>query len=204
MKSRSLQIASDLDSLAKASNITNHSFEVNPTQQAVACCEYIASLGAIAGEEQEEEYRQEAVLRSAVVSQPPVMALCFGLDSRSGHDMLLQAFESSRGLRAGSHGAMHVANVELPVLVVLLRACVRPKVWSYKALSLPSKMQYFRSSLMSVLLYRGETWTVLDRHLGPVWFSELSWAHLWRLNDSPCAPMSRFCLDANHLELSLK
>ncbi|KAL3136926.1 hypothetical protein ABBQ32_006532 [Trebouxia sp. C0010 RCD-2024] len=60
---RSLQIASDLDNLAKASSITNRSFEVNPTQQAVACCEYIARLGAIAGEEQEEEYRQEAVLR---------------------------------------------------------------------------------------------------------------------------------------------
>lgn len=66
---RSLQIASDLDSLAKASSITNRSFEVNPTQQAVACCEYIARLAAIAGEEQEEEYRQEAVLRSAVVTQ---------------------------------------------------------------------------------------------------------------------------------------
>ena len=70
---RSLQIASDLDSLAKASNITNRSFEVNPTQQAVACCEYIARLGAIAGEEQEEEHRQEAVLRSAMITQPPAL-----------------------------------------------------------------------------------------------------------------------------------
>ena len=60
---RSLQIASDLDSLARVSKITNRSLEVNATQQAVACCEYIARLGAIAGEEQEEEFRAEAVLR---------------------------------------------------------------------------------------------------------------------------------------------
>lgn len=60
---RSLQIASDLDSLAKASSISNRSVEIEPTQQAVACCEYIARLGDIAGEEQEESLREEAALR---------------------------------------------------------------------------------------------------------------------------------------------
>ena len=60
---RSLQIASDLDSLAKASSIANRSVEVRPTQQAIACCEYIASVGAIAGEEEEEHFREEAALR---------------------------------------------------------------------------------------------------------------------------------------------
>ena len=80
MPCRSLQIASDLDSLAKASNITNRCFEVSPTQQAVACCEYIARLGAIAGEEAEEEHRQEAVLRSALVFSPLMMTCCFAVD----------------------------------------------------------------------------------------------------------------------------
>ena len=40
------------------------------------------------------------------------------------------------------------------------------KVWSSKALSLKSKMQFFQSIVMSILLYGGETWTVLDKHLG--------------------------------------
>ena len=29
-------------------------------------------------------------------------------------------------------------------------------------------MQFFQSIVMSVLLYGGETWTLLDRHLGPL------------------------------------
>ena len=44
----------------------------------------------------------------------------------------------------------------------------RAKVWSSKALSLSTKVQFFQSIVMSVLLYGGETWTVLDRHLGPL------------------------------------
>ena len=36
------------------------------------------------------------------------------------------------------------------------------KVWSSKALSLSAKMQFFQSIVMSVLLYGGETWTMLD------------------------------------------
>ena len=42
------------------------------------------------------------------------------------------------------------------------------KVWSSKALSLSTKMQFFQSIVMSVLLYGGETWTMLDKHLGPL------------------------------------
>lgn len=61
---RSTQIAKDLDSLAKASNISNRSIEVSPTQQARACCEYMATLRDIAQEEADDQFRQEAALRS--------------------------------------------------------------------------------------------------------------------------------------------
>ena len=60
---RSLQIASDLDSLAKVSNIQSRSVEVTASHQAIACCEYIARLGDVAVEEEEERYRLEGVLR---------------------------------------------------------------------------------------------------------------------------------------------
>lgn len=63
---RSMQIAADLDSLAKASNITNRSIEVTPTQQAKACCEYMASMRDIAQEETDDNFRQEAALRYVV------------------------------------------------------------------------------------------------------------------------------------------
>ena len=58
-----MQIARDLDSMAKASNITNRSISVKPTQQAIACCEYIVSLQQVAQEEPDEQFRQEAALR---------------------------------------------------------------------------------------------------------------------------------------------
>lgn len=41
-------------------------------------------------------------------------------------------------------------------------------MWSSKSLSPSVKMQFFQSIVMSVLLYGGEAWTVLDRHLGPL------------------------------------
>ena len=60
-----MQVAKDLDSLAKASNIANRSIEVTPTQQARACCEYMASLRDVAQEELDEQFRHEAALRCA-------------------------------------------------------------------------------------------------------------------------------------------
>ena len=60
---RSMQVAKDLDSLAKVSNIANRSIEVTPTQQARACCEYMASLRDVAQEEPDEQFRHEAALR---------------------------------------------------------------------------------------------------------------------------------------------
>ena len=42
------------------------------------------------------------------------------------------------------------------------------KVWSSKALSLSSKLQFLQTIVMTVLLYRGETWSLLDRHLNPL------------------------------------
>ena len=39
------------------------------------------------------------------------------------------------------------------------------KVWSSKALSLPTKLQFLQTIVMTVLLYGGETWSLLDKHL---------------------------------------
>ncbi len=39
------------------------------------------------------------------------------------------------------------------------------KVWSSKALSLSTKLQFLQTIVMTVLLYSGETWSLLDKHL---------------------------------------
>ena len=39
------------------------------------------------------------------------------------------------------------------------------KVWSSKALSLPAKLQFLQTIVMTMLLYGGETWSLLDKHL---------------------------------------
>ena len=44
----------------------------------------------------------------------------------------------------------------------------KAKVWTHKTLSLPVKLQFLHSIVMSVLLYAGETWTLLNKHLGPL------------------------------------
>ena len=44
----------------------------------------------------------------------------------------------------------------------------RVEAWSSKALSSSTKVQFFQSIVMLVLLYGVETWTVLNRHLGPL------------------------------------
>ena len=38
------------------------------------------------------------------------------------------------------------------------------KVWSSKALSLSTKLQFLQTIVMTVLLYGGETWSLLDKH----------------------------------------
>ena len=42
------------------------------------------------------------------------------------------------------------------------------KVWSSKALSLSTKLQFLQTIVMTVLLYGGETWSLLDKHLNPL------------------------------------
>ena len=44
----------------------------------------------------------------------------------------------------------------------------KAKVWSTKALSRFTKLQFFQSIVMSVLLYGAETWTVLNKHCAAV------------------------------------
>ena len=39
------------------------------------------------------------------------------------------------------------------------------KIWSSKALSLSTKLQFLQTIVMTVLLYSGETWSLLDKHL---------------------------------------
>ena len=39
------------------------------------------------------------------------------------------------------------------------------KIWSSKAMSLPTKLQFLQTIVMTVLLYSGETWSLLDKHL---------------------------------------
>ena len=39
------------------------------------------------------------------------------------------------------------------------------KIWSSKALSLSTKLQFLQTIVMTVLLYSGETWSLLDEHL---------------------------------------
>ncbi len=39
------------------------------------------------------------------------------------------------------------------------------KVWSKKALYLSTKLQFLQTIVMTVLLYGGETWSLLDKHL---------------------------------------
>ena len=44
-------------------------------------------------------------------------------------------------------------------------ARLQAKVWSSKALSLPTKLQFRQTIAMTVLLYGGEIWSLLDKHL---------------------------------------
>lgn len=39
------------------------------------------------------------------------------------------------------------------------------KMWSSKALSLSTELQFLQTIVMTVLLYSGETWSLLDKHL---------------------------------------
>ncbi len=39
------------------------------------------------------------------------------------------------------------------------------KIWSSKALSSSTKLQFLQTIVMTVLLYSGETWSLLDKHL---------------------------------------
>lgn len=87
-------------------------------------------------------------------------------------------------------------------------ACLRQaNICSSKALWLSTQIQTYQLVVMSVLLYVGETWTVLDRHIGCL--SAVLMSHLWRLEDNPCAQLESLasmvllvllvCLGARHV-----
>ena len=44
----------------------------------------------------------------------------------------------------------------------------RANIWSSRALTLPVKMQFFQCIIMSVLLYAGETWPIVQKHISPL------------------------------------
>ena len=46
-------------------------------------------------------------------------------------------------------------------------------------------MQFFQAIVMSILLYGGNTQTMLDKHLGSVSTVYMFQAYMWHLEDSP-------------------
>ena len=47
-------------------------------------------------------------------------------------------------------------------------------IWSSRALTLSDQMQFFQCIIMSVLLYSGETWAVVQKHISPLAVFEMN------------------------------